>query len=164
VLDRAIEDMKAGRLQVLVVWQSSRIEYAKDAYLNDASEMSDVILALAAIKDRKESQGKSERVRPAHARIDGNGAWRGRAPFGYAAVGDKFCKRLVPTDVGRDLAPEIFGRIAGGVDGGPSFYRPHLRGAPVHDWPLNVFDAADAAAQPPVLRAIAEADLRNLVF
>ena len=31
-------------------------------------------------------------------------------------------------------------------------------------WPLNVFSDADAAAELPTLRAIASADLHNLVF
>jgi hypothetical protein len=44
------------------------------------------------------------------------------------------------------------------------FHHPHLRGATVREWPLNVFTARDADAQLPVLRAIAAADLHNLVF
>jgi len=47
---------------------------------------------------------------------------------------------------------------------GHSFHHPHLRGATVGVWPLNVFTAADAAAELPTLRAIAAADLHNLVF
>jgi len=47
---------------------------------------------------------------------------------------------------------------------GGSFHHPHLRGATVHDWPLNVFSDEDAAAQLPLLRAIASSDLHNLVF
>lgn len=47
---------------------------------------------------------------------------------------------------------------------GSGFHHPHLRGATVGDWPLNVFDETDAAAQLPTLRAIAAADLHNLVF
>jgi hypothetical protein len=34
----------------------------------------------------------------------------------------------------------------------------------VGDWPLNVFSDADAATELPTLRAIAAADLHNLVF
>lgn len=41
---------------------------------------------------------------------------------------------------------------------------PHLRGATVGDWPLNVFDSQQAAAALPTFRAIASADLHNLVF
>jgi hypothetical protein len=47
---------------------------------------------------------------------------------------------------------------------GAGFHHPHLRGGTVENWPLNVFSDEDAAAQLPVLRAIAAADLHNLVF
>jgi hypothetical protein len=47
---------------------------------------------------------------------------------------------------------------------GSGFHHPHLRGATVHDWPLNVFTVSDAADQLPILRAITTADLHNLVF
>ena len=47
---------------------------------------------------------------------------------------------------------------------GTSFHHPHLRGATVGDWPLNVSSAQDAADQLPILRAIATSDLHNLVF
>ena len=47
---------------------------------------------------------------------------------------------------------------------GHGFHHPHLRGATVGVWPLNVFSDADAAAELPTLRAIAAADMHNLVF
>lgn len=47
---------------------------------------------------------------------------------------------------------------------GAGYHHPHLRGATVGDWPLNVFTARDATDQLPVLRAIATAELHNLVF
>ncbi|MFZ4273393.1 hypothetical protein ACOZFM_11815 [Streptomyces arboris] len=47
---------------------------------------------------------------------------------------------------------------------GPFFHHPHLRGATVQEWPLNVFDEEQAAESVPILRAIATADLHNLVF
>jgi hypothetical protein len=47
---------------------------------------------------------------------------------------------------------------------GFGFHHPHLRGATVGDWPLNVFTTHDAADQLPIMRAIAAADLHNLVF
>jgi hypothetical protein len=47
---------------------------------------------------------------------------------------------------------------------GAGFHHPHLRGSTVYDWPLNVFNEEDAAAQLPVLRAIASSDLHNLVY
>jgi hypothetical protein len=47
---------------------------------------------------------------------------------------------------------------------GQGFHHPHLRGATVGNWPLNVLSKADAAAELPTLRVIANADLHNLVF
>jgi hypothetical protein len=47
---------------------------------------------------------------------------------------------------------------------GRTFHHPHLLGATVGSWPLNVFSKSDAAAELPTLRAIAGADLHNLVF
>lgn len=44
------------------------------------------------------------------------------------------------------------------------FHHPHLRGATTGNWPLNVFNCEDAAIELPTLRAIACADLHNLVF
>ena len=47
---------------------------------------------------------------------------------------------------------------------GAGFHHPHLRGGTAGDWPLNVFDGDQAAALVPTLRAMASADLHNLVF
>jgi hypothetical protein len=43
-------------------------------------------------------------------------------------------------------------------------HHPHLQSGTVGDWPLNVFDEVQAAAELPTLRAIASVDLHNLVF
>jgi len=47
---------------------------------------------------------------------------------------------------------------------GSNFHHPHLRGGTLGTWPLNVFTPEQAAAELPILRAIAAADLHNLVF
>ncbi|MEU5880929.1 hypothetical protein [Spirillospora sp. NPDC047279] len=47
---------------------------------------------------------------------------------------------------------------------GAGFHHPHLRGATLGDWPLNVFTPEQAAAALPTFRAIVAADLHNLVF
>ncbi|MCO5998161.1 hypothetical protein [Actinoallomurus rhizosphaericola] len=44
------------------------------------------------------------------------------------------------------------------------FHHPHLRGATVGEWPLNVFTDQQAAAEVCTMRAVAAADLHNLVF
>ena len=43
-------------------------------------------------------------------------------------------------------------------------HHPHLQAGTAGDWPLNVFDEQQAAAELPTLRAMASADLHNLVF
>jgi hypothetical protein len=47
---------------------------------------------------------------------------------------------------------------------GATFHHPHLQAGTAGDWPLNVFDEQQAAAQLPIVRAMASADLHNLVF
>jgi hypothetical protein len=47
---------------------------------------------------------------------------------------------------------------------GQGFLHPHLQSRTVGDWPLNVFDHEQAAAELPTLRAIASAEIHNLVF
>jgi hypothetical protein len=47
---------------------------------------------------------------------------------------------------------------------GAGFLHPHLQGGTLGNWPLNVFDDEQAAAELSTLRAIAAADLHNLVF
>jgi hypothetical protein len=47
---------------------------------------------------------------------------------------------------------------------GVGFAHPHLQSGTVGDWPLNVFDDEQAAIELPTLRAMAAADLHNLVF
>jgi hypothetical protein len=47
---------------------------------------------------------------------------------------------------------------------GLGFLHPHLQGGTVGDWPLNVFNDQQAAAELPTLRAMAAADIHNLVF
>ncbi len=43
-------------------------------------------------------------------------------------------------------------------------HHPHLQAGTAGDWPLNVFDEKQAAAELPTLRAMASTDLHNLVF
>jgi hypothetical protein len=47
---------------------------------------------------------------------------------------------------------------------GAGFAHPHLQSGSVGDWPLNVFDEEQAAEELPTLRAMAAADVHNLVF
>jgi site-specific DNA recombinase len=135
-LDQVIRDMQDGKISVLVVWASSRIErrgaynafdlarrvreaggrieYVKDAYLNDANEMSDVMLALAATKDRQKSRDISDQVIAKQAALRAAGSAVGRAPWGYEIVERDGKKIFAPTDAGRNYIPLIFARVTNG--------------------------------------------------
>ena len=47
---------------------------------------------------------------------------------------------------------------------GHGFAHPHLQSGTMGDWPLNVFDEEQATTELPTLRAMAAADIHNLVF
>jgi hypothetical protein len=47
---------------------------------------------------------------------------------------------------------------------GRGFAHPHLQSGTAGDWPFNVFDEVQAAAELPTLRAMAAADIHNLVL
>ena len=47
---------------------------------------------------------------------------------------------------------------------GSGFLHPHLQSGTVGDWPLNVFDEQQAAAEVHTMRAMASAELQNLVL
>jgi DNA invertase Pin-like site-specific DNA recombinase len=138
-LDEVIRDMQDGKITVLVVWQSSRIErrgaysvfdlarrvkdaggrieYVQDEYLNAANEMSDVMLALAATKDKSKSSDISKQVTAKQAALRAAGSVVGRAPWGYVIVRQlDGLKILVPTATGRKFIPLIFQAV---VDGKP---------------------------------------------
>ena len=135
-LSEMLEDMRRGIFTVLVVWASDRIErrgawnafdlarrvreaggrieYVRDSYLNEANDMSDVLLALAATKDKEESRRKGERTKMAYARVRAEGSFVGRKPFGYDVTGTKYARQLVPSEDGRRLVPEVYARVIEG--------------------------------------------------
>jgi DNA invertase Pin-like site-specific DNA recombinase len=88
---------------------------ATQPYCKDDTPEAEQLLAADAGRARSESATKQMRqnllVIP---EIRGNGAFFGKPPFGYRITGDKFTKRLEPTDVGRQYIPEIYERIIRG--------------------------------------------------
>jgi DNA invertase Pin-like site-specific DNA recombinase len=133
----ALEDTHSGAIGVLVATALDRIERrgieAQFRVIRQFREaggdiwsvlespvngkpLEDVGLTLATIADmnRRKTELARFNTKRGHDQIDANGAFRGRVPFGYAAEGSKFGKRLVPTEVGREWVPLIFDRIIGG--------------------------------------------------
>jgi site-specific DNA recombinase len=136
MLDRVVEDMRENRLDVLVVWKSNRIErrgawnafdlarkvrdaggrieYVQDAYLNDANSMSDVMLALAATKDKQYSEDLRENALRNVRLIKANDGVFTCLPWGYLPVGPKLSKKAVPSDVCREYWPKVLERCIAG--------------------------------------------------
>jgi DNA invertase Pin-like site-specific DNA recombinase len=135
-LDQAVEDMRSGLITVLVVWKSSRIErrgafsvfdlarkvqeaggrieYVGDAYLNAANDMSDVLLALAASRDKQYADDLSANTIIGHNRGRANMALTGRTPWGFTSDGPKYDRRMVPTNEGIVYVPQIYDRVIKG--------------------------------------------------
>ncbi len=136
MLDLVVEDMRENRLDVLVVWKSSRIErrgawnafdlarkvrdaggrieYVQDAYLNDTNSMSDVMLALAATKDKAYSEDLSKAIKASQVTIRSNNGVLTCLPWGYLAAGPKYSKAAVPTDECRAYWPQVLARCIAG--------------------------------------------------
>jgi DNA invertase Pin-like site-specific DNA recombinase len=135
-IEEMLADIRAGVITVLAVWAADRIErrgalaaltlaeqvrqaggrieYVRDAHLNAANDMSDVMLSLAATMARQETRRKKERVAVAHDRSRAGGALTGRAVWGYDIDGEKYAKRLVPSEDGKRLVPGVFRRVIAG--------------------------------------------------
>ena len=135
-LDEMFADMAAGVFDVLVVWAvdrierrgalkvfelieraraaGGRIEFVKDAHLNTANDMSDVMLALSATVAKQESKRKGERTAAKQDNLRSKDALTGTCPWGYEIVRVDGVKTIAPTDVGRTWLPVIFQKFAAG--------------------------------------------------
>lgn len=135
-LDQALEDMRTGRIQKLVIWHSDRLERRPGKALLDVlAEFTDaggvvesvkepalggvdfgdqVTTFIAGLVNHEKSKHISDQVTLAHNRIRSNGALLGRIPFGYTSEGDKYNRRLVATDLAREVVPQIFDRCIAG--------------------------------------------------
>jgi DNA invertase Pin-like site-specific DNA recombinase len=136
-LDEMLHDMRNGTIKVLVCWHSDRLErrgpefvfrllaQVRDAGgriestkepLFGATDMSgEAITALGAVMSHQYSIHRGEQVKLAHDRIRANGAvGPGSTPWGFRIVGPKYNKQLIPTDLCREYAPQIFQRCIDG--------------------------------------------------
>jgi hypothetical protein len=131
-LDQILADVRAGVIKVLVVWHSSRIERRELEYLlrfirlvkeaggriesvlEGLLEGSNLNTIIAGYMNNEKSKLIASGVQLAHRRIRGNGAFRGRDPFGYEITGPKYDKRLVVIEDLRPIVVEIFQRARDG--------------------------------------------------
>jgi len=136
MLDVMIQDMREGLFTVLVVWKSNRIErrgaysafdlarkvrdaggrieYVQDAYLNDTNSMSDVMLALAASKDKQYTDDLRDNALRNARRIRSNNGVLTCLPWGYLTAGERYSKSAVPTDTCREYWPQVLERCITG--------------------------------------------------
>lgn len=135
-LDEMLTDVREGRIRVLVCWHSDRlerrgglallnllaavkdaggrIESTKEPLLGHVDMGGQVATFLGGVIANEKSVHLSDQVRISHDTIRANGGLVGRPPFGYTSTGPKMNRRLVPTDDGRRLIPEIFARVIAG--------------------------------------------------
>lgn len=136
-LAEALADTRSGEIRALYVFNTDRADRrgifytlqfrheiiraggvlisATQPYCEEDTPEAERLLAADADRARAESSTKQMRqnllvIEP----IRDSGAYFGKPPFGYEIVGDKFAKRLVPTETGRRYIPEIYDRIIRG--------------------------------------------------
>jgi len=131
-LDEVIRDMLSGMIEVLVCWHSDRLERrtVREA-LNLLWEVGDAGGRIESVKEglldednlativaahinHEKSVHVTEQTKLGHDRVDANGAYRYKVPFGYRLEGPKYYRHLVPDDLGREWVPQIFDKIIGG--------------------------------------------------
>ena len=137
-LDEMLNDMRDGTIKVLVCWHSDRlerrgseflqrdirlirdaggkVESVKEPWLGNDDISGEVMTAIAGTFSHQYVVHLTEQVKLAHDRIRANGTvGPGGTPWGFRAVGPKYEKQLVATDLCRQYVPQIFARcIAGG--------------------------------------------------
>ena len=136
-LDAMVHDMREGATEVLVCWHSDRlerrgaealfsllsqvrdaggrIESAQEPEFGKQSLAGQLVTATSAAIAHEKSEHLREQVKLAHDRIRANGAvGPGGTPWGYRVAGQKYSKQLVPTDLCREYAPQVFDRCIAG--------------------------------------------------
>jgi site-specific DNA recombinase len=76
-----------------------------------------MIWAVEAERAQQDLYDITEKITRELGALRGAGKLTGKAPFGYTVVGEKYDKRLVPTEVGREYVPLIFQRVIDGWSG-----------------------------------------------
>lgn len=134
--DEAVEDIREGTIKAVVCWNSDRVERRgpeklfkwlreiKDAggRLESTSEpllgtedlSGEAVTALNAVISHQESVKRAERQRISIQAAKSRGALYSIIPWAMATVGDKGHKKITPTDLAREVVPQIFDRCIDG--------------------------------------------------
>jgi DNA invertase Pin-like site-specific DNA recombinase len=135
-LDEMLIDMRDGTIRVLVCWHSDRIERrgveamfrlirqikdaggrlesTKEPLLGTEDLSGEATTALNAVIAHQESVKKSDRQKISVSALKTRGSVYNNVPWGFDIVGDKYAKRIVPTEACRAIVPEIFARCING--------------------------------------------------
>ena len=135
-LEQILADIRAGVYTVLVIAHSSRIdrrdpdvamlwlllvkmaggriESVREPEFGRSTLSGRLMTLLAQEGNHKYSKDLRENIAAARVRIAANGAHDGRYPWGFTSQGEKYNKRLVPTDEAREYVPQVFARIIAG--------------------------------------------------
>lgn len=134
-LDEAIADMQAGRINVLVIRNTDRldrteeltdilkrvkaaggrVESMTESWLEDISGLpAKVLPGVTEWLNAEYSRKISYNVIQSHDVIKANGFWVGSVPFGYRSEGEKRRKMLVPDAAEAAVTLEVFERMSTG--------------------------------------------------
>lgn len=141
-LDEAVEDMRSGQTAILVIWHSDRlerrherkngksrtlldtlaefadaggrVESVQEPTLGNADIGGEITTFVASVMNRDKSRHIAEQVGLALDRIKANNAVPNNVPWGFDTVGEKYNKKMVPTDVCRVYTPQIFDHCIAG--------------------------------------------------
>ena len=129
--------MREGVIKVLVCWHSDRVERrgpealfrllrqikdaggridgsTKEPLLGTEDLSGEAITAINAVIAHQESVQKSFRQKISISQLKAGDNVYNNVPWGFSIVGDKYDKKIIPTDLCRAIVPEIFARCING--------------------------------------------------
>jgi DNA invertase Pin-like site-specific DNA recombinase len=135
-LDAMLADMREGTIKVLVCWHSDRLERrGVEAVFRLLSQVRDALGRFESVQEplfggqdfagqlstatyaaiaQEKSAHISEQVKIAHNQSRANGSPISNVPWGFTLEGPKYHKTMVPTDLCKEIVPQIFARCIAG--------------------------------------------------
>ena len=139
-LDQVMADIRAGIIQVLVIWHSDRlerregkphtsplmgvlaevaaaggrVESVQESQLGQLDMGSQTMTFMAGLINAEKSKHLAEQGRIAQGTVKTNGGLWGQHGWGFDITGPKYAKKLVPNADGKEYAPGIFQQVADG--------------------------------------------------
>jgi len=137
VLDQILADIRAGEYTVVVAAHSSRVDRREPdeqllfllnvrmagGRIESAREpdygKADIAGMIRTLMSQHENHDYSVTLKghmaAAKTTIKDNGAFDGKPPWGFTTIGEKYSRRLLPTELGLKYVPLIYGKVIAGV-------------------------------------------------